>query len=522
MKTIVLIAAGTLCLAAEGLAGEAAPAQPFEAERWKDPATHLDGLVQAAQRKKGVAPAAPCSDEVFLRRVFLDVIGTLPTPEEAAAFAADRRAGKRAALVDALFERPEFADHWALKWCDLLRVKSEFPINLWPDATQAYHRWIRDAVRTNMPYDAFARALLTSSGSSVREPAVNFFRAVQGRTPESLAAAAALTFMGERFEKWPAAQRTTTALFFSRVAWKKTSEWKEEIVLCAPGPAEPLDAFLPDGTAVRVPADEDPRRVFADWLVDGRNRRFTAPIVNRVWSWLFGRGLVHEPDDFRADNPAAMPDVLAFLERELVSSRFDLRRVFRAILTSRTYQQSSIAKGDAAQAEALFACYPVRRLPAEVLADALARICGAGEEIVSTTPEPWTFVPAACRAIELPDGSVTSPFLATFGRPARDTGLESERNDRCTDAQRLHLLNASRLLGGIRRSARLRDVLRDARGNPDEAIRGIYALVLTREPTFEEMEFVRRYAALTSRPAHEAAVDLVWALVNSKEFLFKH
>jgi hypothetical protein len=477
----------------------------------------------AAQRRMGAAPANPCSDEVFVRRVFIDAIGTLPEPSDVRAFLADKRPDRRGRLIDALLAREEFADHWALKWCDLLRVKSEFPINLWPNAAQAYHRFVRDAVRENRPYDRFAVELLTSSGSNFREPSVNFYRAVQGRGAAPVASAVALTFMGARAEKWPERRRAGMAAFFSRVAYKKTAEWKEEIVLDDPSPRGPIDAVFPDGVEVCIGPDEDPRRVFADWLVSPKNPWFARCAVNRVWSWLFARGIVDEPDDLRPDNPPSMPEVLTYLERELVESRWNLRRVFRRILESRTYQQSPLSKGDdVAAAERAFACYPVRRLPAEVLIDALDWLGGTGETYSSTTPEPYTFIPPDRRTIALADGSITSPFLEMFGRPARDTGLESERNDAPSDEQRLWLLNSSDVARRIARSPRLRAAAAAARGDVVETIRGTYLTVLSRHPVDAEIDVARAYFRTPGRPPGDAATDLAWALVNSKEFLHRH
>jgi hypothetical protein len=401
-------------------------------------------------------------------------------------------------------------------------VKSEFPINLWPNAVQAYHRWIRDSPRANRPYDRFARDLLTASGSNFRDPPVNFWRAVQGRDPASLAGAVSLTFMGTRIDAWPAPRRAGMAAFFSRVAYKRTTEWKEEIVFLDPAPAGPVEAILPDGTAVRIPADEDPRSAFADWLVSPQNPWFARAAVNRIWAWLFGRGIVHEPDDFRPDNPPALPEALDHLAEELVASGWDLRHVYRVILNSRTYQQSPLPRGDLAKAEAAFACYPVRRLDAEVLIDALCWIGGDGEGYTSTVPEPWTFIPEDRRTITLADGSITSPFLEMFGRPSRDAGLDSERNLQPTDDQRLWLLNSSDVQRRIERSPRLRALWDGVRGDLGDAIRRTYLLILSRNPTDAEAGAAKSYFVSGGRNTREAAADLAWALVNSKEFLYRH
>ena len=519
----MLASCALLALAAHGApAAEpaaAAPQRPFETAAATVAETPLDELVFDTLRRNGLQPAPLCSDSVFLRRAHIDVIGTLPEPEETERFLADPSPGKRAALIEALFRREEFADTWALKWCDVLRVKAEFPINLWPNAAQAYHRWVREAVMENRPYDAFARDLLTSSGSNFRVPQVNFWRAVQGRDPQALARAAALTFMGTRIDAWPEDRRASFAALFSRVAYKSTAEWKEEIVFFDP---VAVDAVLPDGTAVRVPPGEDPRRVFADWLLRPGNPWFARAAVNRIWSWFFARGLVNEPDDLRPDNPPTHPELLSFLEAEFVRRRFDVRHVFRLILNSRTYQQSPVPRGDGAAARALFGCYPVRRLDAEVLIDELCWIGGAGERYTSTIPEPYTFVPEENHTIELADGSVTSQLLEMFGRPARDTGLESERNDDASDQQRLHLLNSTDVRRRIERSPRLRKIGRAAKGDAAEFVRLTYLTLLSRPPEPAELGAALAYIRTKDRDRRQRAADLAWALVNSTEFLFRH
>ena len=496
---------------------------PYETANNSIPPNAIDNAVLADLGACGIKPARSCSDAVFLRRVYLDLIGTLPAPMEANDFLQDKRPDKRALLVDALLARDEYADYWSMKWCDVLRVKAEFPINLWPNAVQAYHRWIHDALRDNMPYDQFARALLTSSGSNFRVPPVNFYRAVQGRKPADIAAAVALTFMGSRVETWPEAQRAGMAAFFSRIAYKKTDEWKEEIVCLDPAlPDAPIQAMLPDGTAMELEPDKDPRALFAAWLLSPDNPWFARAAVNRVWAWLMGRGVIHEPDDIRPDNPPVNPELLACLEKEFVTSGYDLRRLYRTIVNSRTYQQSPIPRGDGPDAERHFACYPVRRLEAEVLVDVLNGIGGTGEEYSSAIPEPLAFVPADLRTITLADGSITSPFLEMFGRPSRDTGLESERNNQSTDAQRLYLLNSTAIQKKIENSPRLRVLFQGVKGNPQALVRRVYLNLLSRYPTKQELQTALTYAKTDGLLPRQAAADLVWALINSKEFLYRH
>ncbi|MDD4889253.1 MAG: DUF1553 domain-containing protein [Phycisphaerae bacterium] len=477
----------------------------------------IDKLVFARLDKLGVRPAELCSDAVFIRRACIDVIGTLPTEPEVRAFLADRKPDKRTALIDQLLARDEFAVRWGLKWGDLLRIKAEFPINLWPNAAQGYSRWVRTAVRTNMPYDRFARELLTGTGSNFRVPQANFYRAVQSRSPQSLAQAVALTFMGVWADKWPKDRLEGMAGFFSQVGYKYTGEWKEEIVFW--DPAKPATAAVfPDGAKAKLPADRDPREAFADWLIDAKNPWFARNIVNRQWYWLLGRGIIHEPDDIRPDNPASNPELLALLERELVASKYDLKAVFRLILTSRTYQLSSGVASSKPEAVANFASYPLRQMDAEMLIDAICQITGVPENYSSAIPEPFTIVPPSERALSLPDGSIGSSFLEMFGRPARDTGLESERNNAATAAQRLHMLNSSHIQRKLEQSRRLGGLAR-LRGGQREVVSSVYLTILSRFPTEQEFEAA---SALSKSAGREAVVDLAWVLMNSSEFLYRH
>lgn len=512
----------TLGAPRHGSGGQVRVASPFETDGGFMPAGPIDDYLLATLRERKIEPANLCSDAVFIRRVFLDVIGTLPTGREVRAFLDDRRPDKRAALIEALLARPEFADYWALRWCDVLRVKAEFPINLWPNAVQAYHRWIRDAVASNKPYDQFARELLISSGSNFRAAPVNFYRALQGHEPAAIARAVGLTFMGVRLETWPEDRRRGLEAFFSRVAYKATAEWKEEIVYLDPAVTDPLEAAFPDGTRVRIPPGRDPRQVFADWLITPENPWFARNIVNRLWAWLLGRGIIHEPDDIRPDNPPVHPALLAYLEQELVRGEYDLRHILRLILNSRTYQQSSILRSDDPDAEALFACYPLRRLDAEVLIDALCRVFGPGESYSSAIPEPFTFIPEGHRTITLADGSITSSFLELFGRPARDTGLWSERDNRPTDAQRLHLLNSSHIQKKIENSWRLRSLVQAAHRSRRRLIRDMYLDILSRYPTSAELAAAEKHFEDRGVRPWQAVGDLAWALINTKEFLYRH
>ena len=507
--------------------GTAAPG-PYDGQAVLTPENKIDALVLSKLQALKIQPSPVCSDAVFVRRVYLDVIGTLPTALEAENFILDKNPNKRAVLIDRLLERDEFADYWAMKWSDLLRIKAEFPIDLWPNAAQAYHHWVRTCIKENVPYDKFVRDLLTASGGNFNVPQVNFYRALRSKDPQTIAQTVALTFMGVRVEKWPGQQWTNMSVFFSDVAYKPTGEWKEEIVYFNPAATNanaignaPRTAVFPDNTTTVLSPDKDPREVFAGWLVDAKNPWFARNIANRVWSWLLGRGIIQEPDDIRPDNPPSNPELLAYLERELVSSGYDLKPIYRLILNSKTYQLSSIPETADANGAANFAFYPLRRLDAEVLIDALDQLTGSTETYSSAKPEPYTFIPEGQRSIALPDGSITSSFLEMFGRPSRDTGLESERINHITAAQKLSLLNSSLIQRKIGQS-RMIQYQTESNKPPREITSALYLGILSRFPTEDELKIAENYFQSNKAGKREATVDLVWTLMNSDEFLYRH
>jgi hypothetical protein len=511
-------------LALAAVAGARPPMPPYEAEV-AVPETALDRAAAPALQRAGLKPAPLCSDAVFLRRVHVDVIGRIPTLEEVREFAADPASDKRARCIDRLLEREEFADYWAMKWCEVLRVKSEFPVNLWPNAAQAYHGWIRARIRENAGWDRVARDLLTASGGCGREPAVNFFRAVPSRDAGGMARAAALTMMGERVDRWPRDRFEGFAAFFCGVTNKGTLEWKEEIVCFDPTRVVDTNgrartAMFPDGRRVVLSPERDPRVMLADWLFAPGNPVFPRCMANRTWAWLFGRGLIDEADDIRPDNPPSHPELLAWLQREWVSGRHDFKHLLRVILNSRTYQASPIPDRPDARAARMFACYPVRRLDAEVLVDALCDLSGKPEEYSSQIPEPFTFLPTGGRAVTISDGSITSSVLELFGRPSREMGLMRERVLQPTPAQELHLLNSSHVRGKLA-SPGLRELARGARSR-EETVQRVYQRVLAREPTLEEIDVIRRHAGEGAGEGRDASIDLAWALVNSMEFQTRH
>ncbi|NQU20878.1 MAG: DUF1553 domain-containing protein, partial [Candidatus Nealsonbacteria bacterium] len=428
------------------------------------------------------------------------------------------------------------------------------------NAAQAYHRWVRSSIAENKPYDKFARELLTSSGSKFRVGPVNFYRAIQNKTPEGIATVVALTFMGARAESWPSDRLSGMAVFFSQIGYKPTAEWKEESVFwdplhvaavpgnVAPGQAAinttgepaksdakdkdkdetpvlatagPLAAVFPDGTKVELSPDRDPRDVFADWLVRPENPWFTRSIVNRVWAWLIGRGIIHTPDDIRDDNRPSNPKLLAYLEKELIANNYDLKHLYRLILTSNTYQLSSMTRFDHAEAAANFASYPLRRLEAEVLIDAVNKITGTTDLYTSAIPEPFTYIPKGQPAIALADGSITSSFLTLFGRSARATGTEDERINKFDAAQWLHMLNSSHIQSKLDQSPKLRAIYTSG-GTTDAILKKLYLTILSRPPTDDEIAAAKEYGQGGVIRNRNDWIDVTWALINSTEFLYRH
>ena len=334
--------------------------------------------------------------------------------------------GETNATIDRLLQRPEFAQFWAIKWGDLLRIKSEYPVNVWPKAVHAYHRWLRTRLAQNQPYDQFVRELLTAGGSNFRSPAANYFRAMPGRDPQSFAEATALVFMGMRIncahchghptEPWAEADNLGLAAFFSKVAFKSTQEWKEEIVyfnadggLWHPRRKILVKPKIPGGRpALELGPEDDPRVKFAEWLTRRDNPWFATSIVNRIWSWLMGRGIVEPVDDLRSSNPPENPELLAYLRKELVDHGFDLKHIFRQILQPRVYQLSSETNPLNEHDSVHFSHYRIRRLTAEQLLDAICQVTGSQESFASWIPVPILRLPPGHRAIQLPDSDIDS------------------------------------------------------------------------------------------------------------------
>lgn len=478
-------------------------------------ANKIDGYVESALRSGGIKPSEICSDEVFVRRLYLTLTGRLPDAQIAAQFIGSKSRNKRAELIDVVLESPEYVDYQVLKWGDLLRIKSEFPSNIWPNAVQAYNRWLKEQIRANVPYDQFVRNILVCSGSNFRVPQVNFYRAFQKRDPKVISDNVALLFMGMR------SAPEGSDMFFGQLRYKNTGEWKEEIVYLDPDmPVASQQVRMADGKTLVLSGEHDLRKVYADWLTSAENPFFARAMANRVWYWLMGRGIVHEPDDIRDDNPASNPELLAFLQNEFIACGFDTKQLFRLILNSDAFSRSSLSTKSNVSDVKLFSHYPTVRLTAEQVVDAIGDISGIRDRYISRVPEPYSYFPADIRAVQLGDGTVTSSQIEMFGRPSRDVSLESDRNNSVTSKQVLYLLNSAVVLDKIDKSEQIKSMVERC-ADRKQLVDSIYLMMLSRYPDSAERQTIDQFAQEVV-DNKQLADNVVWALMNSAEFLFNH
>ncbi len=469
----------------------------------------IDAEVDAMLTKRGISPSPICIDEHFVRRTFLTAAGRLPSLDEALQY----RDKSREEIVDMLLASDDFTDMLTLKWGDLLKVKSEFPSNMWPNGAQAYNRWIRVHMRDNTPYDEFVEDILLSSGSNFRQPQVNFYRAFVQRSPEAIAENVELLFLG---------QRTTNPLssqFFSQIRYKNTSEWKEEIVYIDLDHNPVLDTKHP--AIEQQVRNTDLRRCYVEWLTSSENRQFARAMANRVWMWIMGRGVVEEADDFREDNAPSNPQLLEYLTQSFIALGYDVRALYREILLSNCYQRSSIPTSEnREQGAELFAYYPTIRLTAEQIIDGISLITGVNDRYVSRVPEPYSYYPADMHSYEIGDASVSTSQLDLFGRPSRDNSLESGRNNSVNSKQTLYLLNSNSVTSKIESSNRIKEIVGGCTTR-EQVIDKVYIMMLCRYPTAQERSAVLSFFESYSSN-QKIAQELIWALLNSAEFMFNH
>jgi hypothetical protein len=503
---------------------------------WSNPATnsYVDQKIDQKLKQLQYLPAQLCSDETFVRRVYLDVLGALPTIQEADQFLADKAADKRKQLIDDLLSRPEFALFWAQKWGDLLRV-SRKQIGL--NSVFKYSQWIQSAVASNMPYDQFARDILTVSGSTITSPAGNFYR-TSGDTLDAMESTAQL-FLGTRiqcakchnhpFERWTQNNYYGLASFFNRVERRRTDQ-PEEIILWTrsdgevhhPADGRVMKPWVPVSGELDVTAQADRRIALAEWLTTAENPYFARVEVNRIWAQVMGRGIVEPFDDFRDSNPPANAPLLNALAQDFVDHDFDRNHILRTILNSRTYQADSRPSSFNRDDNKYFSHYMPRQLTAEQLVDSLGQVVGRPEQfdlVASDTKATWLPAPDLQPHDQSKLGEID--FLKVFGQPERQSVCECDRGDDSSLGQALELLNGSfinRLLTDEKN--RLHDSAGSGRSTKDVIIE-LYRQALSRFPSESELNQSLAYAEAHSDKGR-ALEDICWAIVNKDEFLFQH
>lgn len=481
----------------------------------------VDPFVWAKLKKMGLTPSATADDETFLRRSMLDCLGTLPSATEIREFLADTGTDRRSRWIDRLLERDEYADYWSLKWADILLVDRE---KLGERGAFELHRWLRDQFASNRPYDQWVYDLIVAAGDSAKPGPVSFYRAAD--TPDALARAVSQAFLGVRvecaqchhhpFERWSQQDYYGLAGFFNGLERKPLT--KDRVLVYHAGYR---DMLIPDSTLTVIAhgldapisprlKTSDPRIVLADWLTARDNPWFARLAVNRLWKHYLGRGLVEAEDDLRSTNPPTNAPLLDFLARRLVESDFNLKSIMRLIMNSRTYQLSSEPTSDNREDEQNFSFYYVKRLPAEVLLDAIS----AATEV----SEPYPGRPAGTRAIALWDNRLPSYFLEIFGRPERTSPCECARSSDPTMAQALHLMNAPEVESRIRHPQGRVARLIAAKATEDQLVEELCLAATGHRPTERHKVTARRLFASSS--PREAAEDFLWTLLNSYDFLF--
>jgi hypothetical protein len=492
-----------------------------------DPRNFIDELAADKWRELGLTPSGPCTDAEFLRRAMLDAIGTTPTPEEIDAFLADTDPEKRVKLIDRLLERPEYVPFWVLKWGDILRVDGR---KLGPQGMLAFNRWLIDSFRDNKPVSRMVEELVTAQGSIFSNGPANYFRVASN--PEDLAETTAQVFMGVRlqcakchhhpFEAYGQDDYYGLAAYFTRIKSKRSQEFgifvQEQVVYVSSAGEirHPKTGKVMTPTPLNDASADDPvdrRRALAQWLTRADNPWLARNVINRYWGYLLGRGLVNPIDDLRDTNPPSIPTLMDALAADFVAQNFDLKALLRRIMTSRVYELSSRTTPDNRLDTTFFTHYTLKRLTAEQLLDAINFATG--------TTEKFPNLPAGKRAIELPDTNYASYFLDTFGRPNRAIACECERSSDPNLSQALHLMNGdviNRKL--VDPKGRLATLLKDNQDD-EPVIQALYRVTFARPATEVEVEAARRLIA--SAPNREqGAQDLLWGLLNAKEFLFNH
>lgn len=497
------------------------------------PRNYVDEAVFQKLRLLGIPPSQKSDDATFLRRVHLDITGRIPTESETSAFLLDQDSEKRDRLIDRLLDSSEYADYFTNKWNMILRNKRRSDEDL--PGVYAFQRWLWSNLYENKPYDRMVRELVTASGDVRFNPAVVWYREVDERS-EQVEDVAQL-FLGTRiqcakchhhpYEKWGEDDYYAFAAFFSRLGTKDLRGasrqnrdrrlFHKEGIASSRNPRTGAN-LKPAGLgeqSLSIPADHDPRIELAAWMLDPDNPFFAKALVNRYWKHFFNRGIVEPEDDLRATNPPSNPELLRLLSENFVESGYDLKALVRTICQSETYQLSSIPNEYNANDKQNYSRYYSKRLTAESLHDALHQVTGTNAE--------YAGVPVGTRAIQLADVTTAPYFLSVFGQPLADTACECERSQQANLAQSLHLINSEEIQHILSSDkGRTAEMAGAMSVTHDQRIRELYRWAYSREPSNAELNIALDYVEQRSSDSRGAYEDLVWALVNSKEFLFNH
>ncbi len=487
----------------------------------------VDRLVHQRLRVLQVPPSPGSSDGQFLRRVSLDVTGLLPTVKATREFLADKRPDKRNRLIERLLVSDDHALFWAGKWADLFRVTRK---QLGTRGVDKFHRWLVASIRDNRPYDRFVTDLLTSQGDTFGNPAANYFR-VAADTDDATQTTAR-HFLGIRiqcakchnhpYERWTQANYYGIAAFFNRIQRTKPDKSGNLVVwisrrgeLNDPNSGQPAVPWLPmTGPAPIADAELDRRVVLAKWLVGADNPLFARVEVNRLWTWVWGMGIIEPADDFRASNPPANPELLDWLEAEFRKSGFDRQHILRLILQSRTYQRDSLATKENRRDTESFSHARVRRMTAEQILDAICQVTGI--------PQVYGKLPEGTRATQLPSPEDAPAFLHVYGTPKRETSCDCERETGSNLTQFLVLANGNLVNNKVTHQENRFRIQIEKGWTDEQIVEDVYLAAYSRLPTEEEKKTAREYVTQLVKNRLEAHEDIQWAILNSKEFLFQH
>ncbi|HEY1190702.1 MAG TPA: DUF1553 domain-containing protein [Gemmata sp.] len=510
--------------------------EPREGFVWPNPpeTNFVDTHTFAKLKQMSIAPSDLAEDHEFVRRAYLDCIGRMPTSEEAKAFRADKDAKKREKLIDALVDTPEFADFWALKWADVLRSSRK---TIQVKGSYGFQAWLRGHFQKNTPLDQIVQEIVTANGDSYANPPANYYRIA--KDPTALAETTAQLFLGVRmqcakchnhpFERWSQDDYYGMAAWFARVKTKPApvigtkppgnAPHAEVVFVSRDGEVnqprtgkQMKPRYIGTGDADVKPG-EDRRAVLAKWLTSPENAFFSKSVVNRVWFHLMGKGIVDPVDDFRESNPSCNDELLNALAQDFAQNKFDMKRLVKTIMKSRTYQLSAQPNDSNRDDGKYFSHAVTKLLTAEQLLDAICDFTGV--------PEKFAGLPAGTRAIQLPDGEVNHPFLKAFGQPARELACECERESDGNLAQALQLINGPTVNEKVRNANNRLGKLLAAKKSNDEILTDLYYAALGRAP-FEDEKKIALEHVTKREDKRKAWEDLVWALVNTREFLFRH